>query len=71
MSFCACCASESFNRVTIDVDTSTNDSFVVISTHRAPMRALERDDDPRLPKYARDYLAAVAGLDRMWMGGRR
>src|SRR5207249_10398698 len=52
-------ASESFNRVTIDGDTSTNDSFVVISTHRAPMQALERDDDPRLPA-VRAALAAVA-----------
>src|SRR5438876_7208597 len=52
-------ATESFNRVTIDGDTSTNDSFVVISTHRAPMQALERDDDPRLPA-VRAALAAVA-----------
>ncbi len=52
-------ACESFNRVTIDGDTSTNDSFVVISTHRAPMRTLERDDDPRLPA-VRAALAAVA-----------
>jgi glutamate N-acetyltransferase/amino-acid N-acetyltransferase len=52
-------ACESFNRVTIDGDTSTNDSFVVISTHRAPMRALERDDDPRL-RAVRAALAAVA-----------
>jgi glutamate N-acetyltransferase/amino-acid N-acetyltransferase len=52
-------ACESFNRITIDGDTSTNDSFVVISTHRAPMRTLERDDDPRLPA-VRAALAAVA-----------
>ncbi len=26
----------SFNRVTIDGDTSTNDSFVVVATHQAP-----------------------------------
>jgi glutamate N-acetyltransferase/amino-acid N-acetyltransferase len=42
-------AGESFNRVSIDGDTSTNDSFVLLATHRAPMRALENDDDPRLP----------------------
>jgi glutamate N-acetyltransferase/amino-acid N-acetyltransferase len=28
-------ADESFNRITIDGDTSTNDSFVLIATHRA------------------------------------
>jgi len=42
-------AGESFNRISIDGDTSTNDSFVLLATHRAPMRALENDDDPRLP----------------------
>jgi glutamate N-acetyltransferase / amino-acid N-acetyltransferase len=42
-------ARESFNRISIDGDTSTNDSFVLLATHRAPMRALERDNDPRLP----------------------
>ena len=28
-------ADASFNRITIDGDTSTNDSFVLIATHRA------------------------------------
>jgi glutamate N-acetyltransferase/amino-acid N-acetyltransferase len=41
-------AGESFNRISIDGDTSTNDSFVLLATHQAPMRALENDDDPRL-----------------------
>ena len=40
-------ADESFNRITIDGDTSTNDSFVLIATHRAgnaPVRDLESAD---------------------------
>jgi len=41
-------AEASFNRITIDGDTSTNDSFVVISSHRAPMPVINSRDDPRL-----------------------
>jgi glutamate N-acetyltransferase/amino-acid N-acetyltransferase len=41
-------AAASFNRITIDGDTSTNDSFVLASTHRAPLAPLARSDDPRL-----------------------
>ena len=41
-------ADASFNRVTIDGDTSTNDSFVLIASGAAPMRPIERPDDPRL-----------------------
>jgi len=40
-------ADESFNCITIDGDTSTNDSFVLIATHRAgnaPVQDLERAD---------------------------
>lgn len=40
-------ADQSFNRVTVDGDTSTNDSFVVIATGRAgnvPVTSLESDD---------------------------
>ena len=40
-------ADESFNRITIDGDTSTNDSFVLIATHRAgnaPVRDLDSGD---------------------------
>src|SRR5205085_1827939 len=33
-------ADESFNRITIDGDTSTNDSFVLIATHRAGHAAI-------------------------------
>ena len=52
-------ADESFNRVSIDGDTSTNDSFVLIATQGAPMPVLEREDDPRLPA-VKSALASVA-----------
>ena len=38
----------SFNRVTIDGDTSTNDSFVLMASGQASLRPIERHDDPRL-----------------------
>jgi glutamate N-acetyltransferase/amino-acid N-acetyltransferase len=41
-------ADVSFNRVTVDGDTSTNDSFVVIASGAAAMRPIEHADDPRL-----------------------
>lgn len=40
-------AEQSFNRITIDGDTSTNDSFVLIATHQAgnaPITSLESSD---------------------------
>ncbi len=40
-------ADASFNRITIDGDTSTNDSLVLVATHRAgnpPIAALDSDD---------------------------
>ncbi len=52
-------ADQSFNRITIDGDTSTNDSFVLIATHQAghaPITQLESGDGRRL----RDALVAVA-----------
>ena len=52
-------AAASFNRVTIDGDTSTNDSFVLLATHRVPAPPLERSDDPRLPA-VKAAIAAVA-----------
>jgi len=52
-------ASVSFNRITIDGDTSTNDSFVLLATHRAPLPPIERRDDPRLPA-VKTAIAAVA-----------
>ena len=44
-------ADESFNRITIDGDTSTNDSFVLIATHRAgnaPVTTFESADGQAL-----------------------
>jgi glutamate N-acetyltransferase/amino-acid N-acetyltransferase len=52
-------AGESFNRVTIDGDTSTNDSFIVLATGRAPVAPIERRDDPRL-QVVKAALAGVA-----------
>ncbi len=41
-------ADASFNRVTIDGDTSTNDSFVLVATGRAAVAPIASGDDPRL-----------------------
>jgi len=52
-------ADGSFNCATVDGDTSTNDSFVIAATGRAPLPPIERADDPRLAP-VRAALAAVA-----------
>lgn len=39
-------ADASYNRVTVDGDTSTNDSFVFISTGRSPAQPIDSMDDP-------------------------
>ena len=39
-------AERSFNRITIDGDTSTNDSFVIIATHRAGHRPIDELHSP-------------------------
>ena len=52
-------AGASFNRITIDGDTSTNDSFVLLATQRAPLSPIERRDDPRLPA-VKAAISAVA-----------
>ncbi len=52
-------ADESFNRITIDGDTSTNDSFVLIATNQAghaPITALDSADGRQL----RDAVVSVA-----------
>jgi len=41
-------ADASFNRVTIDGDTSTNDSFILLASHRAKLKPIESAADPRL-----------------------
>ncbi|HQR22301.1 MAG TPA: bifunctional glutamate N-acetyltransferase/amino-acid acetyltransferase ArgJ [Burkholderiaceae bacterium] len=50
-------AEQSFNRITVDGDTSTNDSFVVIASGAGPMKLSA--DDPRCGQL-RDALADVA-----------
>jgi glutamate N-acetyltransferase/amino-acid N-acetyltransferase len=40
-------ADHSFNRITIDGDTSTNDSFVLIATGRPAMRRITRWTRPK------------------------
>jgi glutamate N-acetyltransferase/amino-acid N-acetyltransferase len=42
-------ADSSFNRVTIDGDTSTNDSLVLAATGKAALRPITDTGDPRLP----------------------
>lgn len=41
-------ADRSFNRITIDGDTSTNDSFIVMASGTGTLR-IESEQDPRLP----------------------
>jgi glutamate N-acetyltransferase / amino-acid N-acetyltransferase len=52
-------ADASFNRITIDGDTSTNDSFVLIASGRAPMPKIDSFGDPRLAQLT-DAVTAVA-----------
>ncbi len=52
-------ADASFNRVTIDGDTSTNDSFVLIATHRAGHAPITRLDSAEAP-VLREALVAVS-----------
>jgi len=52
-------ADVSFNCATIDGDTSTNDSFVLVATGRAPLAPIADAGDPRLVP-VRAALAAVA-----------
>jgi len=42
-------ADRSFNRVTVDGDTSTNDSFVLMATGQCGAAPIATDADPRLP----------------------
>jgi len=41
-------ADTSFNCATVDGDTSTNDSFVIVATGKATIAPITRKDDPRL-----------------------
>ena len=56
-------ADESFNRITIDGDTSTNDSFVLIATHRAghaPITSLDSADGAALRQAVFDVSRRLA-----------
>jgi glutamate N-acetyltransferase / amino-acid N-acetyltransferase len=52
-------AAASFNRITIDGDTSTNDSFMLIATQRAGHAAIDRLDSAE-GRVLRDAVIAVA-----------
>jgi glutamate N-acetyltransferase/amino-acid N-acetyltransferase len=52
-------ADASFNRITIDGDTSTNDSFVLVATGKAPLAPIASTGDARYPA-VRAALEAVA-----------
>jgi len=52
-------ADASFNRITIDGDTSTNDSFVIIATGRSAMPKIDSFSDPRLPELT-EAISSVA-----------
>lgn len=43
---------QSFNRITIDGDTSTNDSCILIATGQAGGKPLQRLDDPRIEAFS-------------------
>ena len=53
-------ADGSFNRITVDGDTSTNDAFVVMATGRAPLARIESLDSPA----GQALLAAVTEVAR-------
>ncbi|HVE90465.1 MAG TPA: bifunctional glutamate N-acetyltransferase/amino-acid acetyltransferase ArgJ [Burkholderiaceae bacterium] len=53
-----CVAQRSFNSITVDGDTSTNDSFVVIATGRGPTR-IDSDSEPGFAALS-DALTGVA-----------
>ena len=56
-------ADESFNRITIDGDTSTNDSFVLVATQRAghwPITTLESDEGRALKEAVFDVARQLA-----------
>jgi glutamate N-acetyltransferase/amino-acid N-acetyltransferase len=46
-------ADQSFNRITVDGDTSTNDSFVVVATGRGPAQPVTSLEDPRCARLER------------------
>ncbi len=57
-------ADRSFNRITVDGDTSTNDSFVVIATGRSSAPRIESLEDPRQTRLGEAVTAVAAALAR-------
>lgn len=55
-------ADVSFNRITIDGDTSTNDSFVLMATGQAPMTPIDSFDDPRMATLESELTAVAQAL---------
>ncbi|MFA5489273.1 MAG: bifunctional glutamate N-acetyltransferase/amino-acid acetyltransferase ArgJ [Candidimonas sp.] len=54
-------AERSFNRITVDGDTSTNDSFILIATGHGAVR-IQGEDDPRWPALFEALAAASTEL---------
>jgi glutamate N-acetyltransferase/amino-acid N-acetyltransferase len=52
----------SFSRITVDGDTSTNDSFVLIATGASGMPAITSSDDPRFESLARAITVVAVEL---------
>ncbi len=52
----------SFNRITVDGDTSTNDSLILIATGAANGTTIEAEDDPRLPALRRALVEVAQRL---------
>ncbi|MDX3906816.1 MAG: bifunctional glutamate N-acetyltransferase/amino-acid acetyltransferase ArgJ [Pigmentiphaga sp.] len=57
-------ADVSFNRITVDGDTSTNDSFIVAATGRAGLR-IESENDPLYPELLATLKAAATELAQL------
>ena len=55
-------ADKSFNRVTIDGDTSTNDSCILVATAKADMAEISSKEDPRYPAVFNALLNAFTVL---------
>jgi glutamate N-acetyltransferase/amino-acid N-acetyltransferase len=55
-------ADASFNRITVDGDTSTNDSLILIATGAGGTAPIERADDPRLETLRRALLEVARQL---------
>jgi glutamate N-acetyltransferase/amino-acid N-acetyltransferase len=54
-------ADRSFNRITVDGDTSTNDSFIIIATGRSGL-VIESESDPAYPAVVQALSAAALDL---------